>query len=244
MAPSGRLLVLPSRVTPTVWRVERRTTVAMDGTPERATLEETARVTLQWERGAGGALRGRGTVEGYRLTGGGAEARTVPSLAVQVTVDSAAVRVVPEPPLVNACDREEMTAARLAGAVAMRLPDGVTVGSVWREQLEGTECRAGVVVRVLREVTATLSKWDGEEVTVVREGVVRMEGRGGRPFEQLQLEGEGRERDELVVSARLGVVVRGQGRGSVVLRAWQGGTDRRTERRLEQVTEWNTAISP
>ena len=40
MAPSGRLLVLPSRVTPTVWRVERRTTVAMDGTPERATLEE------------------------------------------------------------------------------------------------------------------------------------------------------------------------------------------------------------
>jgi len=240
--PSGRLLVLPSRITPTVWRVQRRTTVAMDGAPERPTLEEEARVTLQWERGAGGTLRGRGSVESYRLSGGDAEPRTVPSLAVQVTVDSAAIRVVPEPPLVNACDREEMTAARLAGAVAMRLPDGVTVGSVWRERLEGTECRAGVVIRVVREVTATLSRWDGEEVTVTREGVVRLEGRGGRPFELVELEGEGRERDELVLSARLGVVLRAQGRGTVAVRVWEG-TDRRAARRMEQVTEWS-AIAP
>ncbi|MBU6366515.1 MAG: hypothetical protein KJT01_09930 [Gemmatimonadetes bacterium] len=236
------MLTLPPRLASTAWVVERHTELAMSGVSTRERLDETARLTLQWERSAGGALRGRGTVDGYRLSGGGAAERTVPSLAVQVTLDSGGVRVVPDPPLVNACDREEMTAARLAGMVALRVPDGVGVGSAWRERLEGTECRAGVVVRVVRELRVEVVRWEGDEVAVVRESSTRMEGRGGRPFEVMRVEGEGTERDELVVSASRGVVVRGTGRGAWTVRLRDG--DRGTERRMEQTGSWRVALSP
>lgn len=226
--------------------VERHTELAMSGVPTRERLDETARLTLQWERSPAGALRGRGTVDAYQLSGGGAAVRTVPSLAVQVTVDSGGVRVVPDPPLVNACDREEMTAARLAGMVALRVPDGVGVGSAWRERLEGTDCRAGVVVRVVREMRVEVVRWEGDEVTVTRESTLRLEGRGGRPFEVMRevmrVEGEGTERDELVVSASRGVVVRGNGRGAWTVRLRDG--EQGTARRMEQTGSWRVALSP
>lgn len=241
-APSGRTLLLPMRLLPTTWVVERRTEVAMRGEGARQRLEEQARLTLQWERSAGGALRGRGTVDGYRLSGGGGVARSVPSLAVQVTVDSGVVQVVPDPPMVNACDREEMTAARLAGVPAPRIPDGVTVGSRWRERVEGSECRAGVVLRMTRELRVELVRWEGDEVTLVREGTGRLSGRGGRPFEVVRMEGEGTERDELVVSAVRGVVLRGSGRSAWTMRMWEG--EGNAEQRLEQGVEWRVTLNP
>lgn len=224
-AASGRVLTLPARVFPTGWRVEREGTMEWEGTREVRRTREEAQLTLQWERDAGGWLRGRGQVAGYRLTAGDGGVLTVPSLAVLLVVDSGAVRVVPDPPLVAACDREEQSAAQLAAVVAVRIPDGSGVGSRWEERSAGVECRAGVPVRITRRLRAEVVRWSGDTVTVVREVSVAMEGKGGRPFEVVRVTGEGSERQELQLSASRGVVTRGEGRGVVRLRVWEGPRD-------------------
>jgi hypothetical protein len=193
-----------------------------EGTREVRRTREEAQLTLQWERDAGGWLRGRGQVAGYRLTAGDGGVLTVPSLAVLLVVDSGAVRVVPDPPLVAACDREEQSAAQLAAVVAVRIPDGSGVGSRWEERSAGVECRASVPVRITRRLRAEVVRWSGDTVTVVREVSVAMEGKGGRPFEVVRVTGEGTERQELQLSASRGVVTRGEGRGVVRLRVWEG----------------------
>jgi hypothetical protein len=221
-AASRRVLTLPARVFPTGWRVEREGTMEWEGTREERRTREEAQLTLQWERDARGWLRGRGQVVGYRLTTGDGGMLTVPSLAVLLVVDSGATRVVPDPPLVAGCDREEHSAAQLATVVAVRVPDGSGVGSQWEERSAGVECRAGVAVRVVRRVRAEVARWSGDTVTVVREVSVVLEGKGGRPFEVVRVTGEGTERQELQLSASRGVVMRGEGRGEVRLRVWEG----------------------
>lgn len=219
---SSRAVAFPARVLSTEWRVEREGTMEWEGTREVRRTREEGQLTLQWERDAGGWLRGRGSVEGYRLTAGDGGVLTVPSLAVLLVVDSGAVRVVPDPPLVAGCDREELTAAQLAAVVAVRVPDGAGVGSRWEERSAGVECRAGVAVRVSRVLRAEVVRWSGDTVTVVREVSVALEGEGGRPFEVVRVTGEGTERQELQLSASRGVVTRGEGRGAVRLRVWDG----------------------
>jgi hypothetical protein len=221
-AASGRVLTLPARVFPTGWRVEREGTMEWEGTREVRRTREEAQLSLQWERDAGGWLRGRGQVAGYRLTAGDGGVLTVPSLAVLLVVDSGATRVVPDPPLVAGCDREELTAAQLAAVVAVRIPDGSDVGSRWEERSAGVECRAGVPVRVIRRVRGEVVRWSGDTVTVAREVSVVLEGKGGRPFEVVRVGGEGTERQELQLSASRGIVTRGEGRGVVRLRVWEG----------------------
>ena len=236
-AASGRVLTLPARVFPTGWRVEREGTMEWEGTREVRRTREEAQLTLQWERDAGGWLRGRGSVAGYRLTAEDGGVLTVPSLAVLLVVDSGATRVVPDPPLVAGCDREELTAAQLATVVAVRIPDGSGVGSRWEERSAGVECRAGVAVRVTRRVRAEVVRWSGDTVTVVREVSVVLEGKGGRPFEVVRVTGEGTERQELQLSASRGVVTRGEGRGGVRLRVWEGPR----EAGVRQEVRWRVA---
>ena len=182
-------LALPIELPATGWRVQMESAVDQRG--EGASLRQTMTGVVHWAltRQPSGALRGRGTVEAFSVRSNldsgvvdrGRSSSTVWPLSLDLLMDSTAVRVTTRPLLANECDRVEAVAAGLAREVLLRIPDGVSVGAVWRDSAVTFVCRDGVPMTVITVTQSRLTELSTRRAVVDRRGTVRVAGSGGPP---------------------------------------------------------------
>lgn len=173
-----------------------------------------------------GALRGRGTVEAFSVRSNldsgvvdrGRSGSTVWPLSLDLLMDSTAVRVTTRPLLANECDRVEAVAAGLAREVLLRIPDGVSVGAVWRDSAVTFVCRDGVPMTVITVTQSRLTELSTRRALVDRRGTVRVAGSGGPAFRAMEIQGEGTTTDRVTLDLTRGLVDRLRGEQSLTLR--------------------------
>lgn len=214
-------LILPSRIADTRWRVTMETQLRLAGREEGQT-ESQGLVAWRYDRSPNGALRGVGSIDSFLVTRPLATSSTprdtssrnrdsrdtdsrapdglvrpLPMLLLDLVADSVTARVVTRPPLTNECDRAEAAAASLARAVVVRIPDGVRVGSRWRDSSASIVCRSGVPMVLHQLSTTRVESLDATWVLLQRETSTRIEGRGGSPFRTLSVTGSGTGRAQI-----------------------------------------------
>ena len=219
-------LALPVELPASGWRVQIESAVDQRG--DGASLRQTMTGVVHWTltRQPSGSLRGRGTVEAFSVRSNldsgvvdrGRSGSTVWPLSLDLLMDSTAVRVTTRPLLANECDRVEAVAAGLAREVLLRIPDGVSVGAVWRDSAVTFVCRDGVPMTVITVTQSRLTELSTRRALVDRRGTVRVAGSGGPAFRAMEIQGEGTTTDRVTLDLTRGLVDRLRGEQSLTLR--------------------------
>jgi len=217
---------LPVELPATGWRVQLESVVDQRG--DGASLRQTVTGVVHWAltRQPSGALRGRGTVETFSVRSNldsgvvdrGRSGSTVWPLLLDLLMDSTVFRVTTRPLLPNECDRVEAVAAGLAREVLLRIPDGVTVGAIWRDSAVTFVCRDGVPMTVITVTQSRLTELSARRGVVERRGTVRVAGSGGPAFRAMEIQGEGTTNDRVTLDLTRGLVDRLRGERSLTLR--------------------------
>lgn len=236
LPPSGPVeaparALLPSRLASTTWQVQAvaRVKVSGGGVSGAAAAEQRieSRGLVSWSasRQSTGALRAAGQVDSFVVrtsfeAGRSATLPSVPALVLlEATVDSALIRVVTKPLLANECDRPEAGAAALARDLLVRVPDGVSVGSRWKDSTVTLICRSGVPMTVYSTVNSLLEELTGDRLVIRREIAGRLEGKGGSAFRALELAGTSSGSQRVEIAAQRGTVERLEGSATLMLTA-------------------------
>lgn len=231
--PAVRALMLPATTGSLTWRVTNSAVLrvsasgaAASGAPASGAQPAEQRTSTQalvnWTatRSPTGGLRATGQVDSFvvrsTLDTGRARAGSAPPAAARdasptlvlldATLDSAFARVVTRPPLANECDRVEAAAAQLARELLLRIPDGMVVGTQWRDSSVALVCRSGVPMAVYTTTLSTLESFDDDAATLTRTTQQRVDGKGGSPFQALEVSGTGTGTQRVRVRVRDGAI--------------------------------------
>lgn len=207
--------------------------------PEQRILTS-AIVSWRFDRRADGSMRGTGSVRDFRVSASFTAPKAVPKAApkgnpqgelkgvvsdslispvtLDIVLDSMTARVVTRPPLVNECDRLEAAASHHARAAAIRVPERLQEGTVWRDSTVTLACRSGVPVTVYTTSTLRVLAIESGTIRVTRETVFQFRGSGGVAFQ------------------RMTVVGTGTGRAQILLRRPEGTLDRLSESSTSRLT--------
>ena len=222
---------LPAHIPGTTWRVQSVARMTVRGAGVSGAAAEEQRVTsaalVSWslDRQPSGALRATGQVDSFVVRTSfdaqrGVSLPATPAIVLlEATLDSAVMRVVTRPPLANECDRPEAGAAALARDLLVRVPDGVSVGSRWKDSSVTLICRSGVPMTVYSTVKSRLEELTGDRLVIRRETVGRLEGKGGSAFRVLELVGTSSGSQRVEIAAQRGTVERLEGSGTLTLTA-------------------------
>lgn len=238
----------PSRIPSTSWSVVADTRIRVrdtsgrraSGIPEEdQRIETRARVSLELQRAPTGALRGAGQIDSFAVhstpaasttsttapvqtsLSTSATGLTLPLLIIDALLDSATVRVVTRIPLVNECDRPEVSATALVRDLLVRVPDGVGVGDAWQDSTVSVLCRSGVAMTVY-----TVARYRAERIGTTarpdvlvlrRELTTRLEGKNRSAFRSLEVVGSGVARQTIDLSLSQGMVLRLEGTSTLTL---------------------------
>lgn len=217
---------LPMAMPSTGWRVGMESRVESRGLA--ASVQQRVSGVVRWElsRTRAGALRGRGAIDSFSVQSSldsvaiarDARSSIVSPLLVDLVMDSTTVRVTPRPVLSNECDRMETLAASLAREVLIRIPDEVTVGSVWRDSTVSFVCRDGVPMTVTTVTRSRLTDHSTRRVIIERSGILRIAGSGGTAARGMEIEGEGTTTDRVELDPMRGTMDRLRGERTLTLR--------------------------
>lgn len=138
-------------------------------------------------------------------------------ILIDAVLYSTHARVVMRPPLVNECDRPEVSAMQLARELLVRIPDGVAEGDQWRDSTVTLVCRNGVPLTVYTTTRSTLEQLTRETLLVKREISTRLIGSGGTAFRAFEVVGTGSGSQRLEIAASSGVLARLQGTSTLTL---------------------------
>lgn len=226
--PAARTLTLPTTTGSLTWRVTNSAVLRATGSGASASgapaseQRTSTQALVNWTvtRTSTGALRATGQVDSFVVrstldtgrarpgspTAAGAREATPTLVLLDATLDSALARVVTRPPLANECDRVEAAAAQLARELLLRIPDGMVVGAQWRDSSVTLTCRSGVPMAVYTTVISTLERIDDELATLTRTTQQRVEGKGGSPFQALEVRGTGTGTQRVRLRVRDGAI--------------------------------------
>lgn len=194
----------------------------------------TTRATVHWKlnRTSDGAIKAAGQVDSFTVDSvgtavggaGGAVVRESESSSnpmvlqrlflVDAAVDSVGVKVLPRPlpqrltgplPAEN-CDSPQVDAARLAGKVLVRVPDGVAVGDSWRDSTSVDICRSGVTMKVVEIIESKLENLTPSMLVVVRKTNTQLSGEGGSAFRHFELTGNAIGSEKITIDSPSGLV--------------------------------------
>lgn len=163
-----------------------------------------ARIAWSADRRPDGGLRGRGTVERFavRMPGDSLPSSQglVASVVLEALLDSVTARVTTRPLLANECDRPESAAAALAREFLVRVPDGVTEASQWRDSSATIVCRSGVPMTVYSVVESRVEAMTDDRMRIRRRITQKLSGVGGSAFRGFEIRGAGSGTQRLIVS--------------------------------------------
>lgn len=203
------------------------------GLSDEQRIDTRALVSMSFARSAAGALRGSGQIDSFSVRSSiteriaesakqlaatvvAAQARPTP-LLIDALIDSMSLRVVTRPPLVNECDRPEVSAMQLARELLVRIPDGVEENDQWRDSTVTLVCRNGMPLTVYTTTRSTLEKMSRETLVVKRDISTRLEGKGGTAFRAFELVGSGSGSQRLEIAASSGLLERLQGTSTLTM---------------------------
>lgn len=224
-------LRLPAVLPTTRWRVSTEASVELQDHPlEHASASALVSWTLN--RGNDGSLRGSGVVDSFTVTttiraDSGRSAppyvsaqrllQPLPRLSIGVVLDSVSESLVLSPVPSAGCDQPEMGAAALARYLLVRIPDGVSVGSIWRDSTVVQICRSGVPIEVETLVTSTLDSVSDVSLAITRRINARYAGSGGSAFRGFELSGVSEALQQVLVDAVSAAVISVSGTETLVL---------------------------
>ncbi|WP_373058539.1 hypothetical protein [Gemmatimonas sp.] len=239
-APAVATRVLLPRVQPrSIWTVSAVTQLKVTGAAlptgvsNAQRVDTRAVVSMFFDRSATGALRGSGQIDSFTVRSSiteriaesakqstaaaiAAQARPTP-LLIDALIDSTSLRVVTRPPLVNECDRPEVSAMQLARELLVRIPDGVAENDQWRDSTVTLVCRNGMPLTVYTTTRSTLEKLSQETLVVKREINTKVEGKGGTAFRAFELVGSGSGSQRIEIAASSGLLERLQGTSTLTM---------------------------
>ena len=229
VAPTIATVSLGVRVPDTRWRVVTETHLrALSSNDAEQRVRSSAIVSWRFDRRSDGGMRGTGTVEDFRVQAtflakeGVLSDSLLARMPLEVVLDSVTARVVTRPPLVNECDRLEAAAAMQARAAAVRVPERVQLGMVWRDSTVTFTCRSGVPIAIYTTSHTRVVAIDSSVVRLTRETVFQLRGNGAVAFRSLAVTGTG------------------TGRAQIVLRRPEGTLDRLSETSTSRLTVTDT----
>ena len=224
VAPTPRLRVrLPLAQPASRWAISSVTQFTDTDTkvpaarPSSERITTSAVVSLEFNRGVTGALRGAGQIDSFTIRSSNAGNTPPLMVLIDAIMDSSTLRVVSHPPLVNECDRPEASAMQLARELLVRIPDGVSVGDAWQDSTVSLVCRSGIPLTVTSVTRSTLREMTRERLVVTRELRTTIDGKGGTAFRAFAITGSGSGSQRLELSATSGVVDRLQGSSTLTL---------------------------
>lgn len=141
----------------------------------------------------------------------------LPRLSIAVVLDSVSESLVLSPVPSTDCDQPEMGAAALARYLLVRIPDGVSVGSIWRDSTVVQICRSGVPIEVETLVTSTLDSVSDVSLAITRRINARYAGSGGSAFRSFELSGVSEALQQVLVDAVSAAVISVSGTETLVL---------------------------
>ena len=231
VATPARLVLLPTRIPSSTWRVHSVARVKVTGggvagaAAEEQRVESGGLVSWSADRQPWGALRATGQVDSFTVrtsfdTQRGTMLPTAPvRVLLEATLDSVFTRVAVRPPLANECDRPEAGALSLARDLLVRVPNGVASGERWKDSAVTLICRSGVPLTVYTTVNSTLESMDADRLVVRREIAARLEGKGGSAFRALELVGTAQGSQRVEIAPQRGTVERLEGSSTLTLTA-------------------------
>lgn len=181
----------------------------------------TTRATVHWKlnRTSDGAITAAGQVDSFTVDSvgaGGAVVRESESSSnpmvlqrlflVDALVDSVGVKVLPRPLPAESCDSPQMDAARLAGKVLVRVPDGIAVGDSWRDSTSVDICRSGATMKVVEIIESKLENLTPSILVVVRKTNTQLSGEGGSAFRRFELIGNAVGSEKITIDSPSGLV--------------------------------------
>ena len=143
----------------------------------------------------------------------------LPRLSIDVVLDSISESLVLSPLPSTDCDQPEMGAAALARYLLVRIPDGVSVGSTWRDSTVVQICRSGVPIEVETLITSTLDSVNDASLVITRRINARYAGSGGSAFRSFELSGVSEALQQVLVDAVSAAVISVSGTETLVLEA-------------------------
>jgi hypothetical protein len=234
---------IPALVTDSRYQVQSIATLERDSAGRRDVQKMTssAQVVVRLRRQLSGGFDATGRLYGYSVQSAlSTTAVAIDSLRFDAVLDSLALRVAMQPPLVNECDRPESGALSLVRDLLIRVPASLTVGARWRDSTVALVCRANLpmVVRTIADYVVTdtaHTREDGVLLVIRRTSNARVEGKLQAPWRSVEVTGLGTGTLDAQVSVRSGAVRRVQSTSTLILTA----TDRTSPSsvRSQQVTQ-------
>jgi len=234
---------IPALVTDSRYQVQSIATLERDSTGHRDTqkLTSNAQVVVRIRRRLGGGFDATGRLYGYTVQSAlSTTPVAIDSLRFDAVLDSLALRVAMQPPLVNECDRPESGALSLVRDLLIRVPASLSVGDRWRDSTVGLVCRANLpmVVRTIADyvvIDTAHNSEDGVLLVIRRTSNAHVEGKLSSPWRSVEVTGVGTATLDALVSVRSGAVRRVHSTSTLTLTA----TDRTTPSavRTQQVTQ-------
>ena len=229
----GRV-VLPRVLPRSHWTISAVTRLKISGAAmpagvsDEQRIDTRARVSMSFDRSVTGALRGSGQVDSFTVRSSLVETSKQPSttgaglatpsgLLIDALIDSTALRIVTRPPLINECDRPEVSAMQLARELLVRIPDGISEGDQWRDSTVTLVCRNGVPLTVYTTTRSTLTARSGETLVVTRESRSTLDGKGGTAFRAFELVGTGTGSQRIEIAAATGMLETLRGTSTLTL---------------------------
>ena len=222
---------IPGQVADTRYRLTCTTALERDSAGRRDTqqLSGEAQVVVRLRRRSGGGFSATGQVIGYAVQSAlSTTAIAIDSLRFDAVLDSLALRVALQPPLVNECDRPESGALSLVRDLLIRVPASLAIGDQWRDSTVALVCRSNLpmIVRTVADYVVTDSAQGDEGVLLVirRTSHTRVEGNVSSPWRAVSVTGIGSATLEARVSVQSGAVERVESTSTLTLAV----TDRTT----------------
>lgn len=215
---------MPALVTDARYRLHSVTELERDSAGRRDVQQVSgdAQVVVRLRRQASGNLSATGRVLGYAVTSAlSTTPIAIDSLRFDAILDSLALRVAMQPPLVNECDRPESGALTLVRDLLLRVPANLAVGDQWRDSTVQVVCRASLpmIIRTVAEYVVSDSARgdDGLQLVIHRTSTSRVEGKTSSPWRSVEVAGRGTARLEARVSVSSGAVSRLESNGTLTL---------------------------
>ncbi|MBL0171589.1 MAG: hypothetical protein IPP90_12810 [Gemmatimonadaceae bacterium] len=242
---------MPALVTDTRYRVRSTTELERDSAGRRDTqnVSSDAQIVVRLRRRPSGTLSATGRVYDYAVTSAlSSTPIAIDSLRFDAVLDSLALRVAMQPPLVNECDRPESGALALVRDLLLRVPSSLAVGDTWRDSTVQLVCRASLpmIVRTVADYVVTDSVRDsgGVHLVIRRTSTTRIEGKTSSPWRAVEVTGTGTGTLDAHVSVVSGAVTRLESASSLTLMVTDrtSSTSVRAQRVLQRVHLTGTVI--
>lgn len=215
---------------PATWLVESRTRVIItpaNASPISQELETSTRAIVHWKltRSPSGSLRGTGHVDSLRVDvqppdrleerAADNQAKPIGMTLLMAEVDSTGLRVTPRADS-NAVDcREPDGGAAMSGVVLMRIPDGIAVGSSWRDSTTTEFCQSGVLMTSRATADNLVEKSTRTDLVLLRTIVAEISGSGGTAFRRFEVGGKSKSTQRVLIDIPSGLVRSVEGSGTM-----------------------------